>query len=187
MSRKGGGWQADNSSIYDSILYPLAKAKDYQWKSISEPDEYQDNEPPWAAPAPYIAYLIPIIVTSGPVYTVDALSDEAEVSKVKWTRLEREFRSRDRASYLSADLVSFPHLEDYVEKRLLYLIDRTRKALKANSKMYDPEWLLANYGRPNDMGTFERWRAFTESRNQPAARSLRNRKGNPPNHANPEI
>jgi hypothetical protein len=78
MNRQSGTWRADNSAVYDSILYPLAKASNHYWREITEGDEDFDKNAPWKPPYPYLAYLIPVIVTAGPVYTVDAVSDEAK-------------------------------------------------------------------------------------------------------------
>src|SRR5260370_623597 len=94
MNRQSGAGRADNSAIYDSILYPLAKASNHRWKEITEGDEEFDPNAPWEPPYPYLAYLIPVIVTAGLVYTVDAVSAEPKVSKVKWARLRRRFQSK---------------------------------------------------------------------------------------------
>ena len=163
MSRKNGNWQADNNAVYDSILYPLAKAVDYEWKSITEIDLEAKNTP-WIVPTPYVAYLIPVIVTSGPVYTVDACGDEAEVSKVKWTRLRREFRTKGGSSHLAADLVSFDWLAEYIEKRPLEVLTRARSVLTENARLYEPEWLLAEYGPPGKLDAFRKWQIYTGGR-----------------------
>jgi hypothetical protein len=157
MNLKNRAWRADNNAIYDSILYPLTKAKDYQWKSITEGNDY--GAKPWENPCPYLAYLIPVIVTAGPIYTVDAVSDDAKVSRVKWARLRRDFRTKEASSDLAADLVSFEHLAEYIEKRPVDLMKRAVELLSKNLHLYDPKWLLANFGSPADVDTFERWQA----------------------------
>ena len=89
MDRSKGKWQANNSSLYDSFLYPLAKSWKYrkgQWSSEHEDvghgdDEFQEWE------YPIFRYILPVIVTAGPVFKVDMTSGTPEITEVDWARL----------------------------------------------------------------------------------------------------
>ena len=50
------------------------------------------------------------------------------------------------------------------------LIKRAGELLTKNSSLYDPDWLLANFGAPERMSTFEKWRNYIKE--------LENRKRN---------
>jgi len=83
MERKSGGWAADNSSIYESILYPLAKARVYRMEQYSnEQDEGESRLEVWQHPL--LTYYFPVVLTAGRVYTV-AVNGETgpEVTEVK--------------------------------------------------------------------------------------------------------
>jgi hypothetical protein len=151
VSRQSNTWKADNNAIYDSILYPLAKAWSYQvdrHHREREEDREEHGMEYWQFPSIY--YVFPIIVTSGQVFTVDMTSGEPEVSEVKWARVRRSFNSEDLKCDLRADLVSFDHWEEYLGSRIIKIIDYAENALARNVHLYDPEWLLSNFGEPDD-------------------------------------
>ena len=99
INRQNGAWKADNNAVYDSILYPLAKALFHRVDVNNEDDENVELQ--WRYP--FLTYLFPIIVTSGQVFTVDVTSGEPEVSEVKWARVKRSFFSNERNADLRAD------------------------------------------------------------------------------------
>lgn len=165
MNRQNGEWRADNSSVYDSILYPLAKARDRLWDILTT-GRAAGEVKPWESPCPYVAYLLPVIVTAGPIYTVDAVTEEAKVAGARWARLRRDFRTRETSSQLVADLVSFQHLAEYIEARPLALMKRASEALTRKSHLYNPVWLLENLGRPARGAEFEQWCTYTASREE---------------------
>jgi hypothetical protein len=71
-----------------------------------------------------VACLVPVIVTAGPVYTVNSIGGAPEASNVKWARPGRDFTNKEEASDLTADLVSFAHLNEYAEEKLLAILSR---------------------------------------------------------------
>jgi hypothetical protein len=154
MHRQSGNWRADNSSIYDSILYPLAKAWQYSILQRQD-DEEVDEVPLWNSP--FIEFIFPIIVTAGPVYAVNVGDDGPEVNQVRWATLQRTFRSSDVSGEFRADVVSFAHLREYLESRVVRIVEGARTVITANIHLYDPEWLFANRGNPEDKETFDAW------------------------------
>jgi hypothetical protein len=152
MNRHSGSWKADNGSIYDSIIYPLAKAREHY---IKDTRKANNDGPQWAWP--YLTYILPIIVTAGPVITVDASDDEPTVSEVGWACLKREFSSEDLSGDLYADVVGFDQFEDYLNSRPLSILNAAEEILQRNIHLFDPEWLLANFGGPKTKDPFNEW------------------------------
>lgn len=154
MSRTSGTWKADNSSVYDSILYPLAKAFQYRHELNTEEDEGGSYHE-WTYL--HLIYIFPVIVTAGQVLTVDVGEDEPQVNAVPWASLTRSFSSKDLNADLMADVVSFEYYEDYLNSRILATLNNVKNTLAANIHLYDPEWLLANLGQPKNKELFDAW------------------------------
>jgi hypothetical protein len=153
MDRKSGIWAADNSSVYESILYPLVKARQHEF-------ERNNGENPGLEPWEYptFIYYFPILLTSGEVFTVE-ISEEGlpGVTKVKWATLNRSFHSKELTTELYADVVTLEHFNEYLQKRVISTVDHVWETLSNNSHLYDPAWLLANYGRPKRRDDFDKW------------------------------
>ena len=143
MDRKSSKWTADNSSIYDGILYPLLKARQYEIKRNNE----SGSQFPWEHP--WIFYYFPILLTAGEIHTVtvDGMNSP-EVEAAKWAVLKRIFHSREAWASLYVDVVNFEFLEEYLHRRIIETVTYAYSILKDNSQMYDPEWLVDNYGLP---------------------------------------
>ena len=76
MYRKDGKWQSTNQFIYDSIIYPLAKAAESE--RVFEEDSSSDSEvQPWYLPT--FTYILPVLVTAGTIYTVDVMSGDSPI------------------------------------------------------------------------------------------------------------
>jgi hypothetical protein len=72
LARQNKVWKADNNAIYDSILYPLAKAWSYtidQVQKDKQEDEERHGIERWRFP--WLYYFFPIVVTSGQLFVVD--------------------------------------------------------------------------------------------------------------------
>lgn len=166
VNRQNNTWKADNNAVYDSILYPLAKALFHRLDVQNEDDE--DLEDEWKYP--FLTYLFPIIVTSGQVFTVDVTSGEPEVSEAKWARVKRSFHSHERNADLRADLVSFKYWEEYIDSRVIKIVDSAQDVLAKNIHLFDPEWLLSNLGEPegeDNKAYFHEWlNGVREQRNR---------------------
>ena len=87
LVRQNKVWKADNNAIYDSILYPLAKAWSYTIDRVrqdKEEDEEQHGIEPWRFP--WLYYFFPIVVTSGQLFVVDVSDEDPQVSEAKWAK-----------------------------------------------------------------------------------------------------
>jgi hypothetical protein len=158
MDNSRGRWQADNSSVYESILYPLAKSWQYeknQW-TLSEQD-YSDNQSSeWDFP--YFRYIIPIVVTAGPVFNVDMTSGSLEITEADWSRLRRDFNSKGLRMILKPDIVPYRNLEAYLQAKIVPLFDGALNRIEENTRFFNPEWLSENFGTPRYSETkFHEW------------------------------
>jgi hypothetical protein len=106
---------------------------------------------------PLLDFVLPIIVTTGPVLTVDVTSDEPVVNTVNWARLKRTFRSKELSRDFRVDVVSFEHFEEYVSARILAIVRRAKEILSTNIHLYDPQWLISNLGEPEEKVLFRAW------------------------------
>ncbi|WP_430497375.1 hypothetical protein ACQRWP_21965 [Micromonospora trifolii] len=149
MNRQGSSWRADNSSIFDSIVYPLAKAAKHLADGFSEPDPTEISAD--------FGFFHLVLVTSGPIFSVNIKAEEPEVSACSWGSLTRTFKAGDlQGSYLF-DVVSFPHLSEYLDARVISIHNNALQKIRENMHLFDPEWLLANHGKPEKEEYFEAW------------------------------
>jgi hypothetical protein len=158
LVRQNKVWKAGNNAIYDSILYPLAKAWSYTIDRVrkdKEEDEKRHGIESWRFP--WLYYFFPIVVTSGQLFVLDVSDENLQVSGAKWAKIKRSFYSADLKCDLRADVVSFDHWDEYLESRVVRTIDSAEDTLKKNLNLFDPEWLLANLGEPETKDDFYRW------------------------------
>ena len=157
MNRNRGAWQADNSSVYESILYPLFKARQHHiTRNSAETNKREHNMESWEFP--FVSYIYPVLLTAGEVFTVAVNNDATpSVVKVRWATLQRVFNSSDLRSTLRVDVVSFDHFRAYLSERVTATVNHAYSALSANKHLYDPEWLLTNFGKPRHIGPFNTW------------------------------
>lgn len=172
MNRQGGAWKADNNAVFDSILYPLAKARQYKVKYHKQQDEEHPLEV-WQIPT--IRYIFPIVVTSGQLYTVDATDDNLQISQAGWASIRRTFSSNDLRGSFWADVVSFASWIDYLDARVARVFSNVKDAVTKNIHFYDPEWMISHFGQPENQEFFQEWldyhfaerRRAAERRNPP--------------------
>lgn len=144
MYRKDGKWQSTNQSIYDSIIYPLAKAVESE--RAQEEDSPSDSEAqPWYLPT--FTYIFPVLVTAGTIYTVDVMSGGSPVvAEAQWVPLIRHF---SKSSFMM-DVVRFECLEAYVIERIFPRLTEVNELLTRNIDAFNPEWLQQQFGECSD-------------------------------------
>ena len=162
MNQQSGNWKADNSAVYDSILYPLAKAWQYTIeRHRGDEEDAAERTAAWQFPG--LSYTIPLIVTAGPVFTVDVTEDPAEVKEVGWASLKRDFNSTELWADFRVDVVNFGHFAEYLDSRIRKIADNALNVLKENIHLFDPEWLLTNLGKPENEEFFNTWLSYVRS------------------------
>jgi hypothetical protein len=166
MNRKNGTWQADNSSVHDSILYPLFKARQYHIsRNSNATNKKEHNIERWEWPS--ITYFYPVLLTTADIFAV-AVNDRAipKVHKVRWTTLRRIFNSSDIRGTLRMDVVNANYFNDYLSKRVTATIRHAHQELTKHASLYNPVWLLENLGKPRHGELFNTWLKAVRAKNQ---------------------
>jgi hypothetical protein len=138
MHRNRGVWQASNDAVYDSIVYPLAKADEYEkaWRGGEDLDEK-----PWDLPA--FTSNFAVLVTSSDLFAVEMFPNRTpEVRQVGWAPLVRYFSE----STFVVDVVTFSSLEEYVQSRIVPTLQETKDAIVNKMQFFNPEWLQNEFG-----------------------------------------
>jgi len=141
MDRNRGEWRAGNDSVHDSIIYPLVKARDYERIELTRDPE----DLPWELPE--FSYTLSVLVTAGPVFTVDIVKDgDPVVARVSWSPIVRHFSDRSAMIYV----VAFDGIADFLEERVFPITRETKNRLSQNLHFFDPRWLAERYGQSSD-------------------------------------
>jgi hypothetical protein len=160
MYRKDGKWQSTNQSIYDSIIYPLAKAAESE-RALEEDSASDSAVQPWYLPT--FTYIFPVLVTAGTIYTVDVMSGGSPiVAEAQWVPLIRHF---SKSSFMM-DVVRFEYLEAYVIERILPRLAEANELLTRNIDVFNPEQLQQQFGECSDpifAAWLENYRSSTEN------------------------
>ena len=167
MSRQGGTWKADNNSIYDSIIYPLAKAaKARKQDNRYDPAVCMFRE--WEVPS--IFFTFPILVVAGPVFTVDVAPDQdPNVREAHWATLMREMPGFDLDKEFFVDVVAFDHFDEYIDNRVTQVFNEAMECFNSRIHWYDPEWLSRTHGAPVGSTVFSEWLAYSRRPAEPQA------------------
>jgi hypothetical protein len=112
-------WEANNETIFTSLVYPLAKAVTHLDKhlrqlmdmslSTHDPSRYR-----WA----YADFRFPVVVTSSPIYSVNVGEEPIEPRPVPWGTMTRHIRTQSVDGLFHVDVVSYEHLPAYLDERV---------------------------------------------------------------------
>ncbi|MGY5129919.1 hypothetical protein [Streptomyces nigrescens] len=131
MQLNGKKWQADNSSIFDSLTVPLMKAVE---AFRPPPAPYaSDQRPRYAC----LNLCFPVVVTSGELYYVDGESENPSTEAVDWVTVERGIEMATLSGVFNMDVVTYPALTRYLKDRVLPFCEEV-----AAEVAKDPERLL---------------------------------------------
>lgn len=154
LDRQSGSWRANNDGVYDSIVYPLAKAQ--VWR---HGDDLVDTEMAAELRNPCFNFLYPLLVTTGPVFTVTVTGAETRVREVDWAPLARDFRQEGLDGTAFLEVVRFDKLEEYLSQRFFGYLNEVKNRLMENARLFDPDWLVKNLGKPAKEELFNAWLA----------------------------
>jgi hypothetical protein len=139
ISRKSNKWQADNEGIFDSIIYPIAKAL------LARKKTYTLDEPPEPGQLALVYLCFPIIVTSGGLYFLDTTEADPAPKEVSHVTLLREIRTRNTNGHFMIDFVTKDGLSSFVQKRVHSFVQAVvRRVISApphyfHSRRHPPE------------------------------------------------
>ncbi|MFI2414985.1 hypothetical protein [Streptomyces sp. NPDC018947] len=128
MNLKNKEWQADNSSIFDSLTLPLMKAVE-----AFRPSRDRSSVVPGFA---HMDLCFPLVVTSGDVFYVDVEAEVPAAEQVEWVSVERDIDTESVKGNFSMDVVSHGALDGYLN-RVLGFAEEVRKIVSA-----DPQALV---------------------------------------------
>ncbi|TQN44309.1 hypothetical protein FHU33_3807 [Blastococcus colisei] len=114
---RGKNWTANNSGIFNSLVFPLAKALRAAQKQYASAD--------WPTPARRndswnnVALHFPVVVTSAPLYRVDATHPESSIAEVPWGKVIRQLETKTIKGRFEIDVVNYQHLPGYLEDQVI--------------------------------------------------------------------
>lgn len=116
----GGMWAANNSGIFTSLVYPLAKAL-----LISKKDSQLNSPAGIGGAANRVGWLdfalhFPVGLISCPLYVVDATATDPTVECRPWVTATRELKSQTVKGTFDIDIVTESAFADYVADRLAF-------------------------------------------------------------------
>lgn len=148
LNRHSGKWKADNQGVFDSIFYPLVKATTAH---MADDNEEPDDE------TPTFSFFFPILVTSGAVYRVEVGTESPSVERVGWVPLVRAFKENKLSGEFLIEVVELAHLESYIRTRVDRTIHEVSAKLAERGELFNPSWLVEQYGQPRHLDIFKRW------------------------------
>lgn len=108
-------WLADNRGIFTSLVYPLAKALTY-FRSQANRSSYVMHRPgqEWAT----VDFYYPLVVTSAPLFMVDANAPDLEAVETPWATMTREIKSAKVDGQFNIDIVTSDAFDNYLDQRV---------------------------------------------------------------------
>jgi hypothetical protein len=113
---RGRTWTANNSGIFNSLVFPLAKAlkaAQRHYPSDAYPSPRRSSE------LAYVALHFPIVVTSAPLYRVDATHPDSSIEEVPWGKVIRQLETNTLKGLFEIDVVNYQHLPQYMSDQVV--------------------------------------------------------------------
>ncbi|MER6275407.1 hypothetical protein ABT202_03675 [Streptomyces sp900105245] len=124
MHLKGKEWQADNSSIFDSLTLPLMKAVE----AFRPPRDRASVVPSYA----HMELCFPAVVTSGELFYVDADVEAPSAVPVDWVSIDRDVNMEGMSGNFSMDIVTYDALGYYLASRVLAFAEEVQAVISSN-------------------------------------------------------
>ena len=105
IDRKGKSWEANHGGLYNSIFYPMVKALMARKQHIARP--------PGRTEWHYFWLLVPVVVVSGDIYSVDSSLPDPVPEAVSHVTFKREIRSGNINGNFAINFVRQDHLEQF--------------------------------------------------------------------------
>lgn len=149
LDRNNKGWNATNSGIFTSLIFPLAKAiraeqKGYQGGTGGSRLVVKGEVEPrrdWLV----FSLIFPVVVTSAQLFVTDTTSREPEIRRAAWTTARRHLETNSLRGVFDFDVVHGAKFSEYIADRLDFA-EAVAAAVKA-----DPETLAGmNWEVPTD-------------------------------------
>jgi hypothetical protein len=125
-------WIADNRGIFDSLVYPLAKATHHYRRQMNK--TYTEHRPSrdWAS----IQFLYPLVVTSAPLYKVDVTVMPYQPASADWVPMVREIRSGTLDGRYITDVVQADAFGSYLDNHVGPFADEVQRIARSDTKRF---------------------------------------------------
>lgn len=126
-------WLADNRGIFDSLVYPLAKAVTH-FRLLSNRSSYVHHKPgqEWAS----IDFYYPIIVTSAALFAVYVATEPVAAVEVPWATMAREIKAAKIDGKFNIDVVTYAALSRYLDERVNKFCDEVAELAVADPRRF---------------------------------------------------
>ena len=114
--RKGKDWSAFHDGIYESLLIPMIKCLEFNKKSDSDIDKYND----WNNFTVYF----PIIVLNSDLFSINTHIDAKIINKIDSISFTREINSKHYKDKYLVDFVTKDGLQNYIDKNIISFMDK---------------------------------------------------------------
>lgn len=128
--RERKAWQANHAGVYDSLLYPIAKALQARKTEVKPSGQYRNGD--WR----HVWLFFPIIVLKSNIYCIDTTVENPEPVIVPQVTFIREFRAKNLQGTYAIDFVTQKGLQEFIQARInqfvrpiVELAERTPQAL----------------------------------------------------------
>ena len=116
IDRKGKKWEANHGGLYNSIFYPMAKALMARKQDILNPPGRTE----WR----YFWLLVPVVVVSGDIYSVDSSQPDPVPEAISYVTFKREIRSGNINGTFALNFVRQDQLEQFYSACLEPVVNR---------------------------------------------------------------
>jgi hypothetical protein len=118
-------WVAENTSVFTSLLYPLAKAlrafqekHQYAMGALPRGFRFPIENPPPAPQWAWASLYFPMVVVRSPLWVVDVHRKDVVPERVPFVTLEREFKSSVISGRFAIDFVEQDHLGEFLARNV---------------------------------------------------------------------
>ena len=122
--RQGRGWEANQSGVYDSMFYPLAKAV-IASKIVMDGARRPRSLEAWKN----VRLIFPIVVLHGRIYQLDAIKDPLSVEEVEHVCFVRELASKHVKGQFLLDFTTERGLEEFIKSKVLPFAEGSQNSL----------------------------------------------------------
>lgn len=136
LDRRQKRWTADNPGIFSSLMYPLAKALRAAQKGIKASGGAALMVPPRDDEWTNVALHFPIVVTSAPLYVLDATTEVIEPRPAGWATMSRQLKAAKITGDFSVDVVTDLALDDYLSERVVGFAEAVAGAVETNPESF---------------------------------------------------
>lgn len=114
LDRKGGTWHANNTGVFESLTYPMAKALRVVKASFRNPNRGFNADRDWS----HVLMFVPVAVIASKLFVVDGTLAEPAASEIPHVRFQRELKAKSFDGVFGIDFVQREHLSRFVTEQV---------------------------------------------------------------------